>query len=291
MKKYILLTALLVLLLVPLAACGPLGADLPIVLVTDFGTDDYRVPRLKGVIYSTNPLTTMIDATHGIPSVDIAAGAYILGLTAAEFPQKVVFVAAVGAGSTPGERSLVAVNNKDQVFVLPDNGLITFVAMNTGIKAAYEIANEKIFDKPLESMSSHEILGRTAAMISSGYAPKDIGPAADSYALLAIQQATVTGDKISGYVVFIDHFGNCLTNITKEHTVELGLNPGDNILITVAGAGVESVIGQGYSDVPKGEAVALVNSLGTLQLSINRGSFAAAHDVKNGTMVEIEKRE
>ncbi|OGO01925.1 MAG: hypothetical protein A2Y90_06100, partial [Chloroflexi bacterium RBG_13_52_12] len=233
------------------------------------------MPRLKGVIYSATPGATVIDATHGIPSVDIAAGAYVLGLTAAEFPAKFVFVAAVGAGSTPNEKSLVLTTNKDQIFVLPDNGLITFVARNMGIKSVYEISNQDLFDKPMDSLSSHQILGRIAAMVSSGLQPKKVGPAVASPVMLVIQEASIADGKLVGYVVFIDHFGSCLTNVTREDAAQFGLNPGDKILITVAGATTTSVIGQGYNDVPTGEAIALVNSLGTLQLSINRGSFAA----------------
>ena len=288
--KYLLLLALVVSVLVSLPGCAaPAKTDMPIVLLTDFGNDDYRVPRLKGVIYSTNPDATVIDATHGIPSVDIAAGAYVLGLTAEAFPEKVVFIAAVGAGSTPDEKSLVLTNNKDQIFVLPDNGLITFVAKNMGIKNVYEITDQDLFDEPLSSLSSHQILGRIAAMIASGLPPKKVGPEVKAPVMLDIQEAAVVDGKLVGYIVFIDHFGNCLTNITGEDAAQFGLSPGDKILITIAGNTTRSVIGQGYSDVPKGEAVALVNSLGTLQLSINRGSFAITNNVKTGLMVEIER--
>ena len=86
-----------------------------------------------------------------------------------------------------------------------------------------------------------------------------------------------------------NHFGSCLTNITGEDAAQFGLSPGDKILITVAGNTTNSVIGRAYSDVPKGEAVAMVNSLDTLQLSINRDSFAATNIVKTGLMVTIEK--
>jgi S-adenosylmethionine hydrolase len=288
--KYILLLALVVSILVSFPACAaPAKTNMPIVLLTDFGTDDYRVPRLKGVIYSANPGAEVIDATHGIPAVDITAGAYVLGLTADAFPEKVVFIAAVGAGSTPDEKSLVVTSTKGQIFVLPDNGLITFVAKNTGIKTAYAINNQNLFDKPMASLASHQILGKTAALIASGYKPEDVGPAVASPHMLDIHSAAVNNGKIVGYVVFIDHFGNVLTNITEADVAQLGLKPGDKIRITVAGNTTESVIGTVYNDVSVGQPVAMVNSLDTLQLSINKGSFAAANNIKTGLMVEVEK--
>ncbi|MHB8104368.1 MAG: SAM hydrolase/SAM-dependent halogenase family protein [Dehalococcoidales bacterium] len=288
--KYLLLAALLISLMVTLPACAaPTKTNLPIVLLTDFGTDDYRVPRLKGVIYSANPDAEVIDATHGIAAQDIAAGAYVLGLTADSFPEKTVFVGAVGAGSTPDEKSIVVINNKDQIFVLPDNGLMTFVALNMGVKSVYEITNQELFDSPMAGLASHQILGKTAAMIASGYTPEKVGPVLTAPVMLDIRQALIADGKLTGYVVFVDHFGNCLTNINGEDTKQFGIAVGDSILITVAGNTVTAVVGQGYSAVPKGNSVVLVNSLGTLQLSINRGNFATTYSVKTGFKVEIEK--
>jgi S-adenosylmethionine hydrolase len=72
------------------------------VLLTDFGADDYRAPRLKGYIYSANPQAVIIDGTHGISALDIAGGAYVLDVTAEKFPVGTVFVAIVGTTAHPG---------------------------------------------------------------------------------------------------------------------------------------------------------------------------------------------
>jgi S-adenosylmethionine hydrolase len=288
--KYLLPLVLLVSMLVALPGCSsPPKTNMPIVLITDFGTDDYRVPRLKGVIYSTNPDAEVIDGTHGIAAIDIAAGAYVLGLTAAEFPDEVVFMAEVGAGSTPDEKSLVLTNNRGQIFVLPDNGLATFVIKNSGIKTVYAITNEELFDKPIADLSSHQILGKIAAMIAAGYAPEKVGPAVTSPVMLDIKDAAVTNGKLTGYVVFVDHFGNCLTNITGEDAERYGLAAGDSISININGTNVQMIMGKEYSDVPVGEAVALINSLDTLQLSKNHGSFTSSYSVQTGMMVAIKK--
>jgi S-adenosyl-L-methionine hydrolase (adenosine-forming) len=288
--KYLLLLALVISLLITFPGCAaPEKTNMPIVLLTDFGTDDYRVPRLKGVIYTANPDALVIDATHGIASVDIAAGAYVLGLTAAEFPEKTVFLAAVGAGSTPDEKTLVVINNKGQIFVLPDNGLITFVAKNMGIKNAYAVTDTSLFDKPMAQLSSHQILGKVAALVAGGYKPEKLGAVLDSPVLLDIQEAAISNGKLTGYVVFVDHYGSCLTNISRDIANQFGLTAGVKIKITAAGAISNSVIGTRYGDVAVGESVSMVNSLDILQLSINKGSFAAKNNVKTGAMVVIEK--
>ncbi len=284
------LIALLISLLVGLPACvAPAKANMPIVLLTDFGTDDYRVPRLKGVIYSANSEANVIDATHGIAAQDIAAGAYVLGLSAEEFPAKTVFIGAVGAGSTPDEKSLVVINNKDQIFVLPNNGMITYVSLNIGLKSVYAITSQELFDKPLAELSSHEILGKVAALIAAGYQPENVGPSVTAPAMLDIQTAAVIDGILTGYVAFIDHFGNCLTNISRADVEAFGIAVGDSVLVTAGSHNVAVLVGAGYSAVPKGNTVVLVNSLGTLQLSINRGNFASTYSVKTGSKVEIKK--
>lgn len=287
--KYLLIGLLFITLLVTFPACVEMKNGMPIVLISDFGTDDYRVPRLKGVIYTAYQDAQVIDGTHGIGSVDIAAGAYVLGLTAAEFPEKTIFLGAVGAGSTPDEKTLVVINNKDQYFVVPDNGIITFINANMGIKKAYAVTNEELFDKPMAELSSHQILGKVAAKIASGYKIEDIGDVMTAPVLLDIQKASIVDGKLTGYVVFIDHFGSCLTNITKADAESFGLENGVQIKITVNGKETASVIGTRYNDVAAGEPVSMVNSMEILQLSVNKGSFASGSGVKTGMKVEITK--
>jgi S-adenosylmethionine hydrolase len=288
--KYLLLFAGLITLLAALPACAaPAKTNMPIVLITDWGYDDYRLPRLKGVIYSANPDANVIDGTHGIGAQDIASGSYVLGLTAAEFPANTIFMAAVGSGSTPDEKSLVVINNKDQIFVVPDNGLITYVLINTELKSVYSITNQELFDEPIASLSSHQILGKVAALIAAGYQPENVGPVVTAPVLLAIQEAAVIDGKLTGYVAFVDHFGNCLTNISREDVELFGIAVGDTVLVTVGSHNVTVLVGAGYSAVPKGDSVVLVNSLGTLQISINRGNFATTYSVKTGLKVVITK--
>jgi S-adenosylmethionine hydrolase len=290
MKTTLMSVLLSVLLLLSISGCAvPINPDMPLVLLTDFGTDDYRVPRLKGVIYDTYPDAQVIDATHGITSYDIAAGAYVLDLTAKEFPGGFVFVAAVGARSTAEERSLVLTNNKGQIFVAPDNGLLTYIIKDMGVKTVYEVANQALFDQPISTLSSHYLLGKVGALIASGYNPADIGPAVTSTVMLDIQEGGIANGKIVGSVVFIDHFGNCLTNIPGDTLSEYGLNIGDSVQIIIDGNTIAAKYGETYDDVPEGACVILVNSLGKVQISINKGNFAGIYGVKTGVNVELER--
>jgi S-adenosylmethionine hydrolase len=290
MMKKLLLTVLIGVLLMSFIGCAPPAkAGMPVVLLTDYGYDDYRVPRVKGIIYNTFPGVDITDATHGIPSMDIATGAYILDLTAKEFPADVVFVAGVGSPASQDVQYLVLLTNKDQIFIAANNGLLTNVINDMGIKKLYSITNQDLYDRPYNMLSSHYILGRVGALIASGRPLEDVGPEVTNPVMLDIQKSSVVGGTVKGSVVFIDHFGSCLTNISSADCAQAGLAVGDTLQVTINGNTISAKFGTTYSSVATGEAVVFINSLDSLQLSLNSASFASLYNLKPGAKVEIKK--
>ncbi|MEJ2739179.1 MAG: SAM-dependent chlorinase/fluorinase [Dehalococcoidia bacterium] len=195
MKKIssILLIFLAIITLIS-GACAPRkNTNMPIVLLTDYGSEDYRT-------------------------------AFFLDVSANEFPEKVVFIAIVAPYVNSPAKYLVFTNEKNQIFVLPDNGLLTYVVNNTGIKAIYEINNRALFDKPMEGLVAERIQGKVGALIASGYNPEDVGSPLSSYTKLDVQNPVINDDKIVGTVVYVDHYGNAVTNISESITGDFGLH-------------------------------------------------------------------
>ena len=90
--------------------------------------------------------------------------------------------------------------------------------------------------------------------------------------------------------MFIDHYGNAITNISEKLANEFGVKPGDMVKVKSSGNTIPIKFGIIYSDVPEGEEIMFVsNNLGMVQLSINLGDFAKAYGVKAATKIEIEK--
>ena len=268
---------------------GQKQVNMPVVLLTDYGSEDYRISQLKGIIYTNNPEARVIDASHSVPAFDIATGAFILDVAAREFPGNVVFVGVVAPYNQPEIKYLVLTTDRNQIFILPDNGLLTDVIKDTGIKTIYQVTNEKLFDRPLKELVAERVEGKIGALIASGYRPQDLGTPFTTYRTLDIQDPVIAGPKILGTIVYIDHFGNAVTNIQGKTAGEFGLKPGDSVNIIVPQGKIAAKFGTIYSDVPQGkEIVFVVNNLGLVQLSINLGNFAGTHGVKAGTKVEIE---
>lgn len=262
--------------------------NMPIVLITDFGSDDYRVSQLKGIIYGNNTEARLIDASHGVPAFDIPAGAFILSIAAKEFPGDVVFVSIIAPYAQTETRYLVLTNNKNQIFVLPDNGLLTYVIGNMGIDTIYQVTNQELFDKPIEELAAERIQGKIGSLMASGYPPKDVGIPLANPRTLEIQEPAIASNILMGTVVYVDHFGNCITNISGETVNEFGVNPGDTIRVKSSDSIIPATFGIIYSDVPVGEEIVFVNTnLDMLQLSLNLGDFADTHNIITGMKIEI----
>jgi S-adenosyl-L-methionine hydrolase (adenosine-forming) len=264
--------------------------NLPVVLLTDFGSEDYRVSQLKGIIYNNNPEVRLIDASQDVPAFDIPTGAYILDIAAKEFPEKVVFVGIIAPYAQTETKYLVLTTNKNQMFVLPDNGLLTYVVKNMGAKSVYRITNQNLFDKPINELAAERIQGKIGARLASGYNPQDVGIPFPGFAMLDVQEPVIADQKLLGTVVYIDHYGNGITNISGKTADGFGLKAGDLIQVKSQQNEISAKFGTIYSDVPKGEEIVFVNNnLGVVQLSINLGNFAVKYGIKAGAKIDIER--
>jgi S-adenosyl-L-methionine hydrolase (adenosine-forming) len=272
------------------AGCSNQKINLPVILLTDFGGEDYRVPQLKGIIFNSNPDAKLVDASHDVPSFDIPTGAYILDIAAKEFPGNVIFVAITDPYNQPEIRYIVLTTNRSQVFVAPDNGLITYVAKSQGIKSLCQVTNQQLYDRPLKNLAAERIEGRAAALIATGARPQDFGPALSNPRMLDVQEPQVSGQKLLGTVVYIDHYGNCITNIPGDTAVKFGVNKGDTVQVRTSDKTITAKFGNIYSDVPRGDSIVFVsNNLDVVQLSINLGNFSKTYGINPGTRIEIDK--
>lgn len=262
-------------------------ANIQIILLTDYGTDSYWVPQLKGIIYRQFPGATVIDATHDIPAFDVDTGAFILQIAAREFPEEVAFVAIVGSVDSSMGRFLVLTTTRNQIFLVPDNGLLTHVIRDAEVKTLYQISNDSLFGRPVNELFSSEILGKAAGLIASGHRPEEFGPKVADPMTLDVQEASILSDKLTGAIVNVDKFGNCVTNIPEEMTSHLKLKIGDSVLIRTAEGNISANFGSRYKDVPVGREVVFTNRLNLVELAINMGNFAKTHNLKTGAKIEI----
>lgn len=259
----------------------------PIVLLTDFGTRDAYVGVMKGVLAGLAPDVPIIDLTHDVPPQDVRTAAFLLAGSVAYFPEGTIFVAVVDPGVGTA-RKLVAVRTERHRFLAPDNGLLGFLKTAGVIRSQHEVTNAKYF-LPEVSATFHarDILAPVAAHLARGTDPALLGPVLAELRTLDFPRPAVRDNRIEGEVVYIDSFGNCLTNLTRTDLEALSRDR-SSIRVSAAGramAGIQST----YGSVEEGSPVALVGSSGHLEIAIHCGHAARAFDLALGAPVTVTK--
>ncbi|HAN05478.1 MAG TPA: hypothetical protein DCW72_06750 [Elusimicrobia bacterium] len=249
-----------------------------IALLSDFGTHDPFVGAMKGVLLSKAPGLTIIDITHQIPPQDIQTAAFYLMAATPYMPKGTLFMCVVDPTVGTG-RGIVWARTENHQFIAPDNGLISWVDQKERIVEARFISNSSLFMENISStFHGRDIMAPVAAAIAKGLPEKKIGPLFPAYRRFPFPAPVKAGNRITGQVIAIDHFGNVVTNIKRDYlSARAVFNIADRMI-----KGLKLT----YASVPEGEALALVGSFGFLEFSVRNGSFARTFDVKIGSVVE-----
>ena len=188
-----------------------------ITLLTDFGTADYFIPAVKGVILSINPQTQIIDLTHEIPAQDVAAGAFTLGACYYNFPAGTIHLAVVDPGVGSARRAIV-VQAGEHLFVGPDNGLFSYVYRREERVRVFQVESTKLFRQPASAtFHGRDVFAPIAAHLSKGLLPELVGREVFDFVTLEIPKPVVDDQRrVIGAVIHIDRFGNCITNLTER---------------------------------------------------------------------------
>jgi S-adenosylmethionine hydrolase len=273
-------------------------ARTPLVLLTDFGTQDGAVSAMKGVAYGVSQDLLISDLSHENPSIFI--GAYRLYQAEQFWPDGTVFVAVVDPGVGTKRLAVVLKTRTGHYFVGPNNGLLWLVAERDGIEALRQI-DESVNRRP-GSDDSHTFHGRdvfayTGARLAAGVIRFDeVGPALPPQTLISIpyRKAQRAGTKVSGIIPVLDvQFGNVWTNIPKSLFDELHVALGAPLHVRIFhGAQLvdESQVPyeRTFGDVAVGKPLVYINSLLDLAVAINQGNYAAAHKIDSGPDWSIE---
>ena len=188
----------------------------PIVaIMTDFGLGESDVGVMKAVIIGITPDAQIIDITHDIPPQNVASGAWVLSYGYRYYPGGTVFVCVVdpGVGSS---RNAIAVHAGDWYFVGPDNGLFSYIYAEQTIHGAVVLSNSA-FHLPQVSSTFHgrDIFAPAGAHLARGVALHELGTSLDQEALqrIDVQPPERHGSHIDAQILYVDAFGNLVTNI------------------------------------------------------------------------------
>jgi S-adenosylmethionine hydrolase len=258
-----------------------------IALLTDFGWRDAYVAQMKGVIVGLNPEACLCDLTHDVGQFDIRAAAYVLEASTKFLPADTIVVAVVDPGVGTRRRPIAVQTRAHKWFVGPDNGLFTRVIHHEEVAAAFTLTNAAYFRTPQISATFHgrDIFAPVAAHLSLGVPASHFGPAVSDLVLLPQALPQVEERVVSGEIVYIDHFGNIITNIPA--TMLPACMEAGRVAVTVPTGTYTVPYVQTYAEAPPQQVVALRNSDDLVELAVNQGSAAQRVPVEVGTRVVL----
>jgi S-adenosylmethionine hydrolase len=262
-------------------------SDPIITLTTDFGEASPYVAAMKGVILGINPQARLLDLSHQIPPQDLRSAAYFLSLAIPYFPEHVLHAVVVDPG-VGSERNLLYVQVGGHRLLVPDNGCWTWLEGGAGPGPEVICLAAPQFWLPQCSHTFHgrDILAPVAARLSLGLNPVELGPVTRDWVRLPKPQAHCKGGRITGEVIFVDGFGNLLTNIPEA--VVSSLKP--PLEIKVGAKKIERWVHH-YAEGPEEEPVALFSSQNTLEIAIPNGNAGRTLGTQAGCPVIVEGAE
>ncbi len=252
-----------------------------VTLLTDFGTSDYYVGAVRGVMLSVDPTLNLVDITHEVPPGGVWYGAFVLAHASRCFPKGTVHCVVVDPGVGTARRPIV-VQSESGLFVGPDNGVLSLAVEEP--EAVWVIENFFAPEGVGDTFHGRDIFAPVAARLAMGLPPDEVGHRVADFEHLTWPKAKRDAKgRFTGKVLFVDRFGNLITDV---HTKELESGPW-----RVRVAGRTAAVARTYGDVEVGAVVAYPGSAGYLEVAVRDGSASDWLGVGRGARVLVEPAE
>ena len=257
-------------------------------LLTDFGLRDPYVAEVKGVIYSVHPRARVVDLLHQVEPFEVWQAAYVVEEATREFPRGSIFVTVVDPGVGTERAPILLETRSGKFFFAPDNGILSLVVDREGMRRAWKLDQRAFYRAGISSRTFHgrDIFGPGAAHLAAGVDPEKLGSRIQKVESLNLTPAGVLGQSFLGQVIYIDHFGNVITNIPRD--LSSRLQEGILLRISIGDQTIRAPLVGTYAEVPSGKLGALFNSSNYLEFVMNKNSAARQLKVSEGTRVLVK---
>ncbi len=258
-----------------------------VTLLTDFGDTDYFVPSMKGVMLGINSQIRTIDLTHGIPAHGIEQAAFFLKSCYEYYPDGTVHVVVVDPDVGSNRRTIL-VSTSRHFFLAPDNGVLSYIFQEETSVEVREIENKQYrLDSEGVTFDGRDLFAPSAAWLTKGQSSGSYGRLIYDYVILPDEAPKMNNRVLEGRIIYIDHFGNAITNITSTDMDTFrsvtkqecaGLTVG-NLSIR----GLKTYYGEGATGLPE----ILINSNGHLEIFVKQGRAVDRCGLHVGQKVEL----
>jgi S-adenosyl-L-methionine hydrolase (adenosine-forming) len=252
-----------------------------ITLTTDWGLRDQHVAVLKGKLLKVMSKSSFIDISHDIQPYNIAQAAYLFRNTYSSFPEGTIHFVGVGSFFSK-ETELIAIKKEGYSFVGMNDGFFSLVFDDLPVDAVR--LNESgipyaAYDMPAIVQAIHHL--------SSGKNIYELGSRVSDFVQKNDFRPVIEEDMIRGSIIYIDDFGNAVTNIDRKlfefqrdgRRFEINARRQQYTI---------SVLSEKYTDTDRGNLLALFNNSGYLEIAINQGNASTLLGLKNNDTIRID---
>jgi S-adenosylmethionine hydrolase len=248
-----------------------------ITLTTDYGLKDHFVGALKGKILSEYPEASIIDISHDIDPFNTVEASYIIGASYASFPKGTVHLIGVDMEFNKENQHIVMQWN-NHYFIAADNGILSMLSQKI---VPQKIVAINIHDRLPSDANDLDVFVKVACHIAKGGLLNIIGKELKNIKQVVDLQAVAAndGNSLKGYVIYIDHFGNVVTNISKKQFLEVA--KGRPYEIVMRTKNIKTIL-PNYSAIARsdkyeiknyeGEKLAIFNEAGFLEIAVFRSN-------------------
>jgi S-adenosylmethionine hydrolase len=251
-----------------------------ITLTTDFGLKDHYVGSVKGAILNQLPTATIIDISHQIEKFNIQDAAFILKEAYPNFPKNTVHIIGL-LTEFKNTGGYVVLENNGHFFIGADNGIFSLLFEEIP-KTIREIEVESKLNR---SFPVRDIFSKIACQLASGVPIETIGKPKQNLLQRLPFRATSMGNIIRGSIVFVDSYGNVITNIDRNLFNQIG--KAQPFIIELARSNQIERISNEYNEVPEGEILALFNSSNYLEIAMCNGKVSSMLNLKLNDSITI----
>jgi len=238
-----------------------------VTLTSDYGNKDFFISAIKGSILSECEDVNIVDISHDITPFHLLECAYIVKNAYKHFPKSSIHIIAVDTEKQKNNQHIAAYID-EHYFIASDSGVLSLIFPK--IKAT-EIVNINISGEyETELFPAKDIFVKVACHILRGGKLNVVGDKIDSFKsfMNPVPVETNEGKSLVGEVIYIDRFGNIITNIDKDFFNQIRGNR--DFIIHLPRKRELNKIYKTYSDVPESETLVLFNSSKLLEVAINR---------------------
>ena len=195
-----------------------------ITLTTDFGEKDYFSGATKGAIYSELPDVTIVDISHSVSPFNIPEAAYIIQNAYNCFPKGTIHIIGIDS-EINAENKHIAIKLDDHYFICANNGIMSMICSEIMPEKIVQI---NIHDTIKSSFPVLDVFVKVACHIARGGTLEVIGKPINNISPIKNIVPYINDDKtqIIGSVIYIDNYGNVITNIKRSffETIQKGRN-------------------------------------------------------------------